>query len=175
MNKEKEMISCIISTYNRPVEVLKRAIDSAINQTYNNKEIIVVNDCPENNKLADEIEYLIKSYGKKYIKYIKLENNSGACYARNVGVKNSKGSFLAFLDDDDEWLPNKLEEQIKMFVDDKIGMVYCDSNVINGNKIKINNKINPNHYGNDFKEILLGNYIGGVLSINQKKYFFASW
>lgn len=162
MKKEKDMISCVITTYNRPVYALKRAIDSVINQTYDSKEIIVVNDYPENNKLACEIEDLIKLYNKNDIKYIKLKENSGACYARNVGVKNSKGSFLAFLDDDDEWLPNKLEEQIKMFVDDEIGMIYCDGNVINGNKIKINSKINPNHYGNDYKEILLGNYIGGV-------------
>ena len=121
------LISCIITTYNRPIEVLKRAIDSVINQTYSNIELLVVNDYPENIELSNNIYKLIKSYNNKSIKYIVLEKNSGACFARNRGANESKGEFLAFLDDDDEWLPNKLNDQKKLFNHDMIGIVDCDN------------------------------------------------
>ena len=114
MNTEK--VSIIIPTYNR-FKYLLNAIESVINQTYNNIEIIVVNDFSSQ---KEYYEYDYKSvFGDKFT-IIHLEQNSKnkfgfACagYVRNCGIKKSTGKYIAFLDDDDIWFPNKLELQIK--------------------------------------------------------------
>lgn len=100
------MISVIIPTYNRYNLVLN-AIDSVINQTYKNFEIIVVDDC------STDKNYESLKHNNK-IKYLKTDKRIGIpSGARNLGIKNSKYEWIAFLDDDDYWLPNKLETQIK--------------------------------------------------------------
>ncbi len=115
----------VITTYNRPVETVKRAIDSVISQTYTKLELIIVNDCPSNQELAQKVGELIRSYQDNRISYYINKRNLGACASRNIGIKRSRGEYVAFLDDDDEWLPNKLFQQIKLFRNDRIGLVYC--------------------------------------------------
>ena len=113
-----DLVSVIIPTYNR-VEVLPRAIASVLNQTYKDIEIIVIDDGS-----VDNTENVIKKYGDK-IHYV-FQQNQGVSAARNNGVKHSNGKYLAFIDSDDEWLPNKLELQMKEFnYADAIGMVAC--------------------------------------------------
>lgn len=108
------LVSIIITTYNRS-EYLSAAIESALNQTYSNIEVIVVDD---NNKGSDEAEFvenLVSSYpGVKYLSTIK---NSGACVARNLGAQNARGKFINFLDDDDLLLNSKIEKQIQKMND----------------------------------------------------------
>ena len=104
------LVSVIIPTYNR-FDIVKKTIESVKHQTYKNIEIIVVNDC------STEKEY----YSHKWdIKIIHLPENSRkkftypcAGYVRDQGVKQSKGEYIAFLDDDDYWLPHKVEKQVK--------------------------------------------------------------
>ena len=100
------MISVIIPTYNR-YEFVNRAINSVINQTYKDIEIIVVDDCSEDPRYQE----LSKN---KNIKYFRLDKRSGlpAC-GRNLGIKNSLGEWVAFLDDDDYWVEKKLEKQME--------------------------------------------------------------
>ena len=100
------MISVIIPTYNR-YEFVNRAINSVINQTYKDIEIIVVDDCSEDPRYQE----LSKN---KNIKYFRLDKRSGlpAC-GRNLGIKNSSGEWVAFLDDDDYWVEKKLEKQME--------------------------------------------------------------
>lgn len=126
-------ISAIITTYNRPSSIVNRALLSIINQTYKVYEILIVDDNPfendsdkELNEISKEIKQLVSSY--ENVNYIKNPNgNSGANFARNIGILNCHGEFLAFLDDDDEWLPQKIEKQLDVFnnsnVND-IGMVF---------------------------------------------------
>lgn len=99
-------ISVVIPTFNR-AETIERAIDSVLNQTYNNFELLVVDDGS-----TDETEDIISNYPD--IKYLKQEN-SGVASARNLGIKNSTGDYIAFLDSDDEWIPDKLLKQINFF------------------------------------------------------------
>src|SRR3989338_8677774 len=99
-------VSVIIPTHNRP-ELLKRAVKSVLNQTYKDLEVIVVDDGLE--KRADET---VNSFNDSRLKYIQHPEEKGGSAARNTGIKNSSGEFIAFLDDDDEWLPEKLEIQI---------------------------------------------------------------
>ena len=102
----KELISVIIPTYNRAA-VLIPAIQSVLNQTYPNIEVIIIDDGS-----TDETEQLLSPYIKNHsIHYYKFTNN-GVAAARNKGVSLSSGKWIAFLDSDDEWLENKLEEQI---------------------------------------------------------------
>jgi glycosyltransferase involved in cell wall biosynthesis len=99
------LVSVIIPTYKRP-DCLRRSIDSVIDQTYNNLEIIVVNDDPSIN-LEEYLKY-------KKIIYINNDINLGSAGSRNKGIKVSSGKYVAFLDDDDIWLPTKIEEQVNI-------------------------------------------------------------
>jgi glycosyltransferase involved in cell wall biosynthesis len=101
------MVSVIISTYNR-FELVINAINSVLNQTYKDFEIIVVNDCSDDSRY-DELEE------RTDIKYFKLKERSGLpSVVRNFGIKNSNGEWIAFLDDDDTWQPEKLERQMSL-------------------------------------------------------------
>lgn len=108
MNKNTPIISVIIPVFNRK-EMLKRAVTSVLSQTFKDFECIIVDDC------SDEKYDFLYSLNDNRLKMISLEKRSGVSKARNVGVKESKGEYIAFLDSDDEWLPTKLEKQIKWF------------------------------------------------------------
>lgn len=157
------LTSVIITTYNRPFSVLRNALNSVLKQTYKNIEIIIVNDNNPENPYNNEIDRGLVSLNDKRIKYIKHGINKGACRARNTGIYNSNGEFIAFLDDDDEWLSRKLEKQIEKFKDKETGMVYC-SYYINRNREKIlHNKSKETK--SFFDELLYRNFIGTLSSI----------
>ena len=123
MNK-KPTFSVIIPTYNR-AHLVGRAIQSVLNQTYQDFEIIIVDDGS-----IDNTEDVIKGFQKKdgKIKYIRHEENRGGSAARNTGIKAARGEYIAFQDSDDEWLPEKLEKQVKEMKNlspDIWGGIYC--------------------------------------------------
>jgi len=101
---KKIIFSVIIPTYNR-VEKLKKAINSVTNQTYKNWEIIIVD-----NHSKDGTKKMVKNYNNIKIKIFLIKNNGIIAKSRNLGIKKSKGKYLAFLDSDDYWHPNKLRE-----------------------------------------------------------------
>ncbi|MCK5342735.1 MAG: glycosyltransferase family 2 protein, partial [Candidatus Heimdallarchaeota archaeon] len=117
---ETPLISIIIPTYNREKLILN-ALDSIFNQTFQDYEILIIDDAS-----TDNTEQVIKELNHSKIKYLKLEKNSGQCIARNFGAKRAQGQFIAFLDSDDEWLPQKLENQVRIFNEgsDRLGAVY---------------------------------------------------
>lgn len=116
-------ISIIIPTYNRP-DQLNRAIRSILNQHYQNFEIIIVDDGSETDTLG-----VVEKFDDSRLTYIKHDTNRGGSAARNTGISSSRGEFIAFLDDDDEWEPEKLQLQIEYIEnksDDWVG-VFCQS------------------------------------------------
>ncbi len=118
---ENPQISIIIPTYNR-VKLIINALNSIFNQTFQDYEILIIDDAS-----TDTTEQVIKELNHPKVKYLKLEENSGQCIARNFGTRHAKGDYLAFLDSDDEWLPNKLENQMNLFEkegSDRLGAVY---------------------------------------------------
>ncbi len=119
--KNKPLISVVIPTYNRP-DFLKKAIKTVLNQTYRNLEILIIDDASTVNNQKN-----INNFDDNRIIYFKNKTRRGAPYSRNVGIKNAKGRFIAFLDDDDEWMPRKLEEQLKAFDDPAVGLAVCYS------------------------------------------------
>lgn len=118
-------ISIIIPTYKRDKELLKRTIDSALGQTYKEVEVIVVDDNSDENyrQIAEE---LMRGYKDTRIVYHQNEKNMGAGVARNEGIKIAQGKYIAFLDDDDIYLPEKLENQLKFMLDNALEMSFTN-------------------------------------------------
>lgn len=119
---EEELVSVVIPTYNRE-NLIERSVRSVLNQTYKNLEVIVVDDAS-----TDRTGNVVQEIKDTRIRYIRLEKNSGAGHARNSGVKAARGRYVAFNDSDDEWLPTKLEKQMKLMrqsESENVGCVYC--------------------------------------------------
>lgn len=112
------LVSVIIPVYNREC-TLKRAIDSVLNQTYKNIELIIVDDASTDSSLQLAQEYL-----KDGVKILTLPQNVGAAEARNRGMKVAEGEYIAFQDSDDEWFPEKLSVQINYMLHENV-MVSC--------------------------------------------------
>lgn len=115
------MVSIIVPTYNRAT-MIERAVNSILKQNYSSYEVIIVDDGS-----TDETASVIAGIPDNRIRYIFLEENQGVAHARNVGIKKARYDYIAFLDSDDEWLPDKLELQMKEFEHSpaEIGLVYC--------------------------------------------------
>lgn len=118
------LVSCIIPTKNRP-QFIRRAINSALGQTYPHMEVIVVDDS------TDERTRELVSHLGSNVRYIKNEKSRGASYSRNVGLLESKGDVIAFLDDDDVWLPQKIASQLPCIKQHPL--VGCNFILINNN------------------------------------------
>jgi glycosyltransferase involved in cell wall biosynthesis len=103
-------VSVIVPTHNR-AHTIRRCLDSALGQTISPYEVIVVDDAS-----TDDTTSVVKSISDERLRLITMPSNKGAQAARNVGIKNAKGDYIAFLDSDDEWVPEKLEWQIKEIV-----------------------------------------------------------
>tara|TARA_Y100001970_G_C14243085_1_gene866129 strand:- start:1241 stop:2077 length:837 start_codon:yes stop_codon:yes gene_type:complete len=132
-------ISVIIPTFNR-IDILNRAIDSVLNQSINPYDIIVVDD-GSTDGTSDMIKQKYKS-----IKLIQ-QKNSGVSAARNNGIKNAQGDWIALLDSDDEWKKNKLEEQVIKLIDNP-KYDFCHTNEIwIRNGIRVNQKKRHKKYG----------------------------
>ena len=116
------MVSAIITTRNRK-KMLRMALESVLSQTYYEIECIVVDDAGSDNT-REYIQDLIDRYKIRYI-YITPEESRGGNHARNIGILASRGEYIAFLDDDDEWLPTKIEKQVEAMRDQSVGFVYC--------------------------------------------------
>ncbi|WP_144631413.1 glycosyltransferase family 2 protein [Priestia megaterium] len=120
----EEKVSIIIPTY-KGARCIKRAIDSLLDQTYTDIEIIVVDDNPPNSIERLETEQIIKTYKNK-LKYIKHEKNLNGAAARNSGIKVATGEFVGFLDDDDYYLPEKVEMSLKALRENRnCDAVFC--------------------------------------------------
>lgn len=157
---DQSLVSVIIPTYMRNPELISRSINSVLNQTYKNLEVIIVDDSPESYPERDNVASYIKSIADDRVRYIQHKQNQGANVARNTGIKNSKGNFCAFLDDDDEWLPEKLEKQLPKFSDEDVGLVYCQAIEINETSGQSRNKISETHKGYQYNKLLEQNFIG---------------
>ena len=117
---DEELISIITPTYNCG-KFIGETIETVLNQTYKNWEMIIVDD-----ESKDNTEEVVSTYKDPRIKYIRLTENSGAAIARTRAMQEAKGKYMAFLDSDDLWKSNKLEAQIKFMKENNYNFV-CSS------------------------------------------------
>lgn len=165
----QEKVSVIIPVYNR-VNTIKRSIDSVLCQTYDNFELIIVDDGS-----TDNIYKIISSYKDSRVRYFRTAKRYGANHARNLGIQNAEGEYIAFQDSDDLWLKDKLEKQMDIFKkNSQIDVVWCRYRRFTSSGMC---QIVPENYGFDklqkgIEKILTnGNVIGTPTMIVRKKCF----
>lgn len=156
MDKNVPTVSVIIPTYNR-AHLVKRGIRSVLAQTYGDFELIIVDDASK-----DNTREVIKSFDDKRIRYICHKENRGAPATRNTGIRMARGVYIGLLDDDDEWLPTKLEKQIAKFgeVSSKVGLIYSGLEVMRADGHTIETIYYPKYRGDVRVRLLLGTTIG---------------
>ena len=149
------LVSVIVTTFNR-ADLLCETLDSILNQTYTNFELILVDDGS-----TDKTEEVVKKYTDHRLHYFKTVNWGGPARPRNIGIKKAKGDYIAFCDDDDIWKNNKLEMQLNIIINNNAGLCFCNhykidqnSNIIGEGKVK--NKYKNPTFTNFF---LSGGYI----------------
>lgn len=154
-------VSIVIPSYNRP-ELLERAIKSVENQTYSDIEIIVIDD---NSDIS------IKDVEKRFknVRFFKNKTNKGPCFSRNRGLKEAKGRYINFLDDDDILFPGKIEMQVQCFEksnDPYLGVVTCHTDDCRSGK----SIIRYNQYKGDIYKKLLSKFlVSGIETMLFKK------
>lgn len=151
-------VSAIITTYNR-CDLINASIRSVLGQTCQDFELIIVDDAS-----TDNTAQAVSEFHDSRIRYIRHEKNQGAAVARNTGIHNAKYDCIAFLDDDDEWLPQKLELQLDLLDHGgpDIGCVYTGYETILRSTGHLVNKRIATERGNIFKKMLVHNCIGGT-------------
>lgn len=149
-------VSVVLPTYNRAT-LLEKAIESVLSQTFEEYELIIVDDAS-----TDETSEVVRSFDDDRITYIRHEANQHGAVARNTGIDTASGEYVAFLDDDDEWYPTKLEKQCRKIddSDDEVALIYCWSEVYDGDELV--NVREPELRGDIFEQTLTRNPIGGT-------------
>lgn len=124
------LVSIVMPSYNGEKFILK-TIESVRKQTYSNWELLIVDDCSK-----DNTENVVKSIKDDRIRFLKNRKNSGAAISRNYALREAKGKWIAFLDSDDLWYPQKLEKQLQFMIKNDLKFTYTDYRIIfpNGEK-----------------------------------------
>lgn len=130
--KQTESVSVVIPTHNRAY-ILPRAVMSVLGQTYPIHEIVIVDDGS-----SDDTDSIILPLQRQYpqVKYFKIPK-SGAQAARNEGIRQSTGTWVAFLDSDDEYLPRKIEKQMDVAIHEKVSVVHCECYIKRGDQLPV--------------------------------------
>ena len=131
----KPLISVIITTHNRN-DLLRRAVQSILSQTYSKLEIIVVDD--GSNPSAEEIIHSIDLPMGMKLSYFRHDTSRGACAARNTGIQASKGEYIIGLDDDDTYRPNRIEKLYNVMSDEYAFVASWTKRISNSNRVHIN-------------------------------------
>nr|WP_154324761.1 glycosyltransferase family 2 protein [Pantoea sp. 201603H] len=147
------LISIVIPTYNR-ADIILNTIASVTNQTYKNIEIFIIDDAS-----TDNTKEIMAAVSDPRVHFISLEKNTGGARPRNEGIERSSGEFIALLDSDDEWLPNKLESQYQFLIKKEGCKRVCMTAKINkrseGQYIRRNKDVSK--YSSIMEFLLLGN------------------
>jgi len=152
------LVSVVIPTYNR-AHVVRRAIDSVLAQTFADFEIIVVDDGS-----TDRTDELVQGIPDWRIRYIRNSRNLGLAATRNAGIRQARGQYIALLDSDDEWLPEKLDRQLSVMrqAAEPVGLTYTGyDRIYNGKCI---GTFVPSHHGPVLRALLHKNVLMGCSS-----------
>ncbi|MDY7218788.1 glycosyltransferase family 2 protein [Denitrificimonas sp. JX-1] len=175
-------VSIITPSYNSSSFILQ-TLRSVTTQTFNNWEVIIVDDCS-----SDSSAEVIQQYASQdpRIKFIQLEKNSGASIARNTAIEVATGRFIAFLDSDDLWHPEKLEKQISFMLENEVAFSYTAYEKIDEKGVSFDIVNTPTKIS--YKQLLKTNVIGCLtamydveklgkvyMPVNTKREDFATW
>lgn len=158
-------VSVIVTTYNR-VSLLAETINSILSQTYSDFELIIVDNMSE-----DGTREYIGGMTDARIHYFRNSNNGIIAVNRNFGIRHAKGRYVAFCDDDDLWLPDKLNQQVSL-LEMNLGVALCYTHAesfIGDRTLTL--RMNRNVYRNHFFELLRGNYIPNSSVLVRRKIF----
>lgn len=161
-------VSVIIPTYNRAASITQ-AVSSVLAQRYANLEVIVVDDGS-----TDQTKEVVSALADPRVRYIAHERNRGAAAARNTGLKQALGRYIAFQDSDDEWLPEKLDRQVEVLEhgDHQVGMVHTGFSRVRGREDRPTDWLPKNLRSGDIAcQILLGNFIGTPTAVAKRECF----
>lgn len=147
----KDLVSVIMPSYNTG-RFIRETIESILNQTYENWELIIIDDCSN-----DDTESILKEYIDSRINFYKNRKNCGAAFSRNKGILLAKGKWIAFLDSDDLWVQTKLEKQLKYMKKNNYCMTYTNYEIIDEGS-------NKNYI-----------YVTGPKHINKRKMYAYCW
>lgn len=165
---DEPQVSVIIPTYNRS-DFLRIAIASALSQTFQSLEIIVIDDASEN-----DVKKVTTQFGDGRLRLVRHRTNRGVAAARNTGVANAQGKYIAFLDDDDEWLPDKIERQFELLERSpkSVGVVYTGWVAVDAASGRVLYRVTPNERGDIFESMLLQDSLAPTSSLFLKKECF---
>lgn len=154
------MVSVIVPAYNCE-KTIGETIESVINQSYNNWELIIVNDCSNDNTVQ-----VVDSYMRldKRIRLINHANNLGPAQARNTAISNAKGRFLAMLDSDDLWKKEKLEKQISFMLENRYVFTFTSYEIFH-ESAELKRKVFPVPSSINYKQYLKNTIIGNLTVI----------
>lgn len=150
--------------YNSEAFILE-TVHSVLNQTYKDWELILIDDC-SNDKTLETIKPLINTHPN--IALLKNASNSGAAFSRNKGIQAAKGDFIAFLDADDLWKPEKLEKQLAFMQAKNCDVCFSSYDLINEKGALLNKQVKALKRVS-FKKLLKSNYIGNLTGIYNTK------
>ena len=159
------LVSVVVTTYNRK-DLLKETIDSILSQTFTDFELIVV----DNYSNYDFMEFM-KSFNDSRITAYQNSNDGIIAVNRNFGIKKAKGEYIAFCDDDDIWVQNKLEVQIKVVEQTNCDIVYSNMYLFRGDISNITKKTS-NKKIQDLKELISINNVSTSTVLAKNKGFF---
>ncbi|RTY70360.1 glycosyltransferase family 2 protein [Flavobacterium sp. LS1P28] len=163
---EKPLVSIITPSFNSE-KFITETIQSVQNQTYKNWEMIIVDDCS-----TDQTVSIVEEITKKdsRIHLFKLIKNSGTGIARSTALAQASGKFIAFLDADDLWKPEKLDKQLDFMKVNKLPFTFSFYDCINEGGNLLNKRIEaPLHLS--YQQLFFCNYIGNLTGIYEANYF----
>jgi len=168
MGNRPPKVSVLITTRNRP-DLLGRAVESVLGQTYEDYELLIVDDA-STDSTADAVE----AFKDKRIRYVRRMVAGGGSAARNTGIKAAAGEYIAFLDDDDEWFPAKLEKQVAVIerAPKEVGLVYTGVEIDGKGWNRGLERVMPGARGDLRERLLRGSTIGSVSKVLARKECF---
>lgn len=159
MNDKMPRVSVITPTYKRETKYLLRAIKSIKEGSYQNVEIVVVDDNPPDSQYRKDVVEFMKKYEEDsdVIYFINPENVGGS-FARNNGISVATGDYITFLDDDDRYLPNKIEKQVDFMLEKDCDMSFANLKIVNEDEVLIDFREHTSVKSFE-KEVLLKHHI----------------
>ena len=151
----KELVSIITPMYNSE-KYIGQTIESVLNQTYKNWEMLIVDDCSNDNS-----PNIVKEYVQidNRIKYIRVNKNKGVSNARNTGLQQARGRFIAFLDSDDIWNNSKLEDQVQFMIKNDCTITFTSYELIDEDSNKLGKEVTVTSEVR-YNDLLKGNILG---------------